>query len=78
MDHIHPQFERLIIENAKLKASLKAADYERQKMLELIQNLLAEMNGASEINEDKPSYHTDNNRMRDPNNHTQPSYRLKR
>ena len=75
---MHLEFERLIIENAKLKASLKAADYERQKMLELIQNLLADMNGASAINEDKPSYHTDNNRMRNPNNHTQPSYGLKR
>ena len=75
---MHPEFERLIIENAKLKASLKAADYERHKMLELIQNLLAEMNTASGINENKPSYCTDNKRMRDSNNHTQPSYSTKR
>ena len=55
MDHMHPEFERLIIENAKLKASLNAADYEKQKMLELIQNLLATMNTVSGANENKPS-----------------------
>ena len=75
---MHPEFERLIIENAKLKASLKAADYERQKMLELIQNLLATMNTISGINENKPSYYTDNKRMNDSNNHAQPSCSTKR
>ena len=78
MDHMHPEFERLIIENAKLKASLKAADYEKQKMLELIQNLLATMNTVSGANENKPSYSADIKPMRDSNSHPQPSYTTKR
>ena len=63
MDHMHPEFKRLIIENAKLKATLKAADYEKQKMLELIQNLLATMNTVSGANENEPSYCADKKRI---------------
>ena len=78
MDHIHPEFERLVIENAKLKASLKAADYEKQKMLQLIQNLLAEMNCSPGINENNPDHRMENNQLRDSTDHAQPSYSLTR
>ena len=34
------EFDRLVVENARLKATLKASDYERQKLVHLVKNLM--------------------------------------
>lgn len=36
------EIEALVLENAKLKAALKASDYERGKLLELVENLICQ------------------------------------
>ena len=36
------EIEALVLENAKLKAALKASDYERGKLLELVENLMCQ------------------------------------
>ena len=36
------EIEALVLENAKLKATLKALDYERGKLLELVENLICQ------------------------------------
>ena len=45
MENIDSEVERLLIENAKLKASLKASNYEKEKLLELVKNLLLNLDG---------------------------------
>jgi len=55
MAQMHPEFNRLVIENAKLKATLKASEYEKQKMLELIQNLLERIDNCNVFGGGDPS-----------------------
>ena len=43
MENTHSEFEKLVIENCKLKANLKAANYEKEKLLELVKNLLSDL-----------------------------------
>ena len=43
MENMDSEFERLVIENCKLKASLTAANYEKEKLLELVKNLLSNL-----------------------------------
>ena len=45
MENIDSEVDRLLIENAKLKASLKASNYEKEKLLELVKNLLVNLDG---------------------------------
>ena len=45
MENIDSEVERLLVENAKLKASLKASNYEKEKLLELVKNLLLNLDG---------------------------------
>ena len=45
MENIDSEVERLLIENAKLKASLKASNYEKEQLLELVKNLLLNLDG---------------------------------
>ena len=42
MASVNPEeFQLLVLENAKLNAALKASEYEREKLLTLVQNLIA-------------------------------------
>ena len=41
MASVNPEeFQLLVLENAKLNAALKASEYEREKLLALVQNLI--------------------------------------
>ena len=46
MENMQSEFERLVIENCKLKASLKAAEYEKEKLLELVKTLLSDLDSS--------------------------------
>jgi len=55
------EFDRLVVENARLKAAMKAMDYEREKLLELVNNLIsnpplqAASTGSDYVMSDHPS-----------------------
>ena len=51
MENMHSELKHLVIENAKLKASLKAAKYEKEKLLELVKNLLLDLDASATFNE---------------------------
>ena len=46
MESLESELHRITIENCKLKASLKAATYEKEKLLELVKNLLTALDNS--------------------------------
>ena len=46
MGSLELELHRMTIENCKLKASLKAATYEKEKLLELVKNLLTALDNS--------------------------------
>ena len=77
MENMHSEFDRLVIENAKLNASLKAADYEKEKLLELVKNLLSAMKVSAPINQNATIREsTKYAQMKDSNARSQKIYRL--
>ena len=46
MESLESELHRMTIENCKLKASLKAATYEKEKLLELVKNLLTALDNS--------------------------------
>ena len=52
VENMDSDFEIILVENAKLKASLKAANYEKEKLLELVKNLLSNMTVYPDFNEE--------------------------
>ena len=51
MENLQSELHKLTVENCKLKASLKAAAYEKEKLLELVKNLLTALDNSDRPNE---------------------------
>ena len=50
MESLESELQRITIENCKLKASLKASTYEKEKLLELVKNLLTALDKSDTSN----------------------------
>ena len=50
MGSLESELQRITIENCRLKASLKAATYEKEKLLELVKNLLTALDKSDTPN----------------------------
>ena len=50
MESLESELHRITIENCKLKASLKAATYEKEKLLDLVKNLLTALDNSEAPN----------------------------
>ena len=51
MENLQSELHKITVENCKLKASLKAATYEKEKLLELVKNLLTALDNSVAPNE---------------------------
>jgi len=61
MENLQSELHTLTVDNCKLKASLKAAAYEKEKLLELVKNLLTALDNSDRPNDKirrKPDYQT--------------------
>ena len=46
MENLQSELHKITVENCKLKASLKAATYEKEKLLELVKNVLTALDNS--------------------------------
>ena len=85
MESLESELQRITIENCKLKASLKASTYEKEKLLELVKNLLTALDKSDTPNKIdllKPNNQattqivSNNSNTDKKSQHKQPSYQL--
>ena len=81
MESLESELHRITIENCKLKASLKAAAYEKEKLLELVKNLLTALDNSADPNnisilkpkQPKTCASTEHSDYKEKNSHKRPN-----